>query len=79
MNDIYTKEMTNNAINNAEERIQNSLKLYEEKIMNLKVDNYSTNLNYTNKLEELNSKLNSFESFQKNLEFNLIYYISKKK
>ena len=51
MNNIYTKEMTNNAINNAEERIQNSLKLYEEKIMNLKVDNYSTNLNYTNKLE----------------------------
>ena len=78
MNNIYTKEMTNNAINNAEERIQNSLKLYEEKIMNLKVDNYSTNLNYTNKLEELNSKLNSFESFQKNLEFNSdILYIKK--
>ena len=78
MSNIYSKEMTNNAINKAEERIQNSLKLYDEKIRNIKVDNYSANLNYTNKLEEINSKLNNLENFQKNLELNSdILYIKK--
>ena len=70
INNIYTKEMTNNAINQSEERIQNSLKLYDEKIKSIKVENYSTNLNNANKLEELNSRLINLEKFQKNLELN---------
>ena len=78
LNNIFTKEMTNNAINQSEERMQNSLKLFDEKIKSIKVENYSTNLNNANKLEELNTRLINLEKFQKNLEFNSeILYIKK--
>ena len=78
INNIYTKEMAYNAINKSEERMQNSLKLYDEKIRSIKVENYSTNLSNTNKLEELNSRLNNLEKFQKNFEINSeILYIKK--
>ena len=70
MNNMYTKEMTNNAINKSEEKLQNLLKLYDEKIMNLKVENYSSSMTYKSKIEEINSKLNSFEKLQKNKEYN---------
>ena len=61
ISNIYTKEMVNNAINKSEEKFQNSLKLFEEKIMSLKVENYNSNINYKNKLEELSSKIKSLE------------------
>ena len=78
LNNIFTKEMTNNAINQSEERMQNSLKLFDEKIKSIKVENYSTNLNNANKLEELNTRLINLEKFQKNLELNSeILYIKK--
>ena len=78
LNNIYTKEMINNAINQSEERMQNDLKLYDEKLKSLKVENYNTNLNNINKLDELNSRLNNLEKFQKNLELNSeILYIKK--
>ena len=78
LNNIFTKEMTNNAINQSEERMQNSLKLFDEKIKSIKVENYSTNLNNANKLEELNIRLINLEKFQKNLELNSeILYIKK--
>ena len=78
INNMYSKEMTNNAINQSEERMLNSLKLYDEKIRSIKVENFSSNLNYTNKLEELNSKLKNLEKFQKNFEFNSeVLYIKK--
>ena len=78
INNMYSKEMTNNAINQSEERIINSLKSYDEKIKSIKVENFSSNLNYTNKLEELKSKLNNLEKFQKNFEFNSeVLYIKK--
>ena len=70
INNMYSKEMTNNAINQSEEKILNSLKSYDEKIRNIKVENFSSNLNCTNKLDELKSKLNNLEKFQKNFEFN---------
>ena len=37
INNMYSKEMTNNAINQSEERIINSLKSYDEKIKSIKV------------------------------------------
>ena len=78
LNNIFTKEMTNNAINQSEERMKNSLKLFDEKIKSIKVENYSTNLNNANKLEELNTRLINLEKFQKNLELNSeILYIKK--
>ena len=78
LNNIFTKEMTNNAINQSEERMQNSLQLFDEKIKSIKVENYSTNLNNANKLEELNTRLINLEKFQKNLELNSeILYIKK--
>ena len=78
LNNIFTKEMTNNAINQSEKRMQNSLKLFDEKIKSIKVENYSTNLNNANKLEELNTRLINLEKFQKNLELNSeILYIKK--
>ena len=78
LNNIFTKEMTNNVINQSEERMQNSLKLFDEKIKSIKVENYSTNLNNANKLEELNTRLINLEKFQKNLELNSeILYIKK--
>ena len=59
ISNIYTKEMVNNAINKSEEKIQSLLKLYEEKLMGIKVENYDSIMNYKNKIEELNSKINS--------------------
>ena len=69
INNMYTKEMTNNAINKTEERLQSLFKLYDEKIMNLKVENLGSNENYINKIKEINSKLNSLEKLRQNLEY----------
>ena len=38
--------------------------------MNLKVENYGSNVTNSNKFEEINSKLKSFENFKKNIENN---------
>ena len=70
INNMYTKEMTNNAINRSEERLQNLFRQYDEKIMNIKVENYGSNVTNSNKFEEINSKLKSFENFKKNIENN---------
>ena len=78
INNIYTKEMTNNIINQSIEKIQNSLKLYNEKIRNIKVENYGNNLNISNKIEELNNKLNSLNTSKKYFEYDSdILYIKK--
>ena len=78
LNNVYTKETINNTINQSEERMQNNLKLYDEKIKSIKVENYSTNLNNGKKLDELNTRLNNLEKFQKNIEPNSeILYIKK--
>ena len=68
INNMYTKEMTNNAINRSEERLQSLFRQYDEKIMNLKVENYGSNVTNSNKFEEINSKLKSLENFKKNIE-----------
>ena len=70
INNMYTKEMTNNAINRSEERLQSLFRQYDEKIMNLKVENYGSNVTNSNKFEEINSKLKSLENFKKNIENN---------
>ena len=70
INNMYTKEMTNNAINRSEERLQSLFRQYDEKIMNLKVENYGSNVTNSNKFEEINSKLKSLENFKKNVESN---------
>ena len=70
INNMYTKEMTNNAINRSEERLQSLFRQYDEKIMNIKVENYGSNVTNSNKFEEINSKLKSFENFKKNIENN---------
>ena len=70
INNMYTKEMTNNAINRTEERLQSLFRQYDEKIMNLKVENYGSNVTNSNKFEEINSKLKSLENFKKNIENN---------
>lgn len=78
INNIYTKEMTNNIINQSIEKIQNSLKSYNEKIRNIKVENYGNNLNISNKIEELNNKLNSLNTSKKYFEYDSdILYIKK--
>lgn len=70
INNMYTKEMTNNAINRSEERLQSLFRQYDEKIMNLQVENYGSNVTNSNKFEEINSKLKSLENFKKNIENN---------
>ena len=70
INNMYTKEMTNNAINRSEERLQSLFRQYDEKIINLKVENYGSNVTNSNKFEEINSKLKSLENFKKNIENN---------
>ena len=69
INNMYTKEMTDNAINKTEEKLQNLFKLYDEKIMNLKVEGIGSNVNYANKIEELNSKLKSLDILSHNFEY----------
>ena len=78
INNIYTKEMINNAINRSEENFQNSLKLVDEKIRNIKVENFSTNRNYSNKIEELNSKINILQKSQNNNGYNSEISLIKK-
>ena len=78
INNIYTKEMINNAINRSEENFQNSLKLVDEKIRNIKVENFSTNRNYSNKIEELNSKINTLQKSQNNNGYNSEISLIKK-
>jgi len=78
VNNMYTKEMTNNAIKQSEERLQSLFRQYDEKIMNIKVENYGSSVTNSNKFEVINSKLKSLENFKTQIESNTDIFEIKK-
>ena len=78
INNVSTKEFTNNAINQLEERINSLFKLNDERLKGIKYENANYNFNINKKLEEINKQIEILYKFKNRMENNDNLYMNFK-
>ena len=59
MNNFTPKEITNQLLNDLAQKIDSTFKLYDEKLQNIRAENFNYSINIKKKTEEMNKQINN--------------------
>ena len=59
MNNLTPKEITNQLLNDLAQKIDSTFKLYDEKLQNIRAENFNYSINIKKKTEEMNKQINN--------------------